>query len=135
MITFDQSRIAINISIPNLREWLNNVGEREGFTVGELSIVLGSDDWLLDYNKQYLNHDYYTDIITFDYVESNVISGDLLISYDRVIDNANSLNVSRETELYRVIVHGFLHLCGYGDKSDAEKELMRKKEDYYLNLL
>tara|TARA_B100000508_G_scaffold141092_1_gene146456 strand:+ start:124724 stop:125131 length:408 start_codon:yes stop_codon:yes gene_type:complete len=135
MITFDQSRISESVSIPNLNDWLNQVGESEGFSVGEISIILGSDEWLLEYNKQYLDHDYYTDIITFDYVESNVISGDLLISFDRVVDNSLTLNVSRETELCRVVVHGFLHLCGYGDKTVSEKELMRKKEDYYLNLL
>jgi rRNA maturation RNase YbeY len=115
--------------------WLINIVDNEGFILGDLTIVLGTDEWLLEYNKSYLDHDYFTDIITFDYVENNVISGDLLISIERVGANANSLNVSRETELKRVVIHGVLHLCGYNDKSPSDVEIMRKKEDFYLNLL
>ena len=84
-------------------------------------------------NKEHLNHDYYTDIITFDYTDGGVASGDLFISVDRVNDNADGLNVSRETELNRVVVHGTLHLIGYGDKSGSESILMREKENYYLS--
>lgn len=119
----------------NLSSWLLNVVTHENKTLGDLTITLGSDDWLLEYNKTYLQHDYFTDIITFDYTEENLVSGDLLISIDRVIDNSNTLNVPRETELMRVIVHGLLHLLGYKDKSDEEVLLMRTKEDYYLGLL
>jgi probable rRNA maturation factor len=118
-----------------LNNWLSNVVSEELKSIGSLTFVLGSDDWLLEKNKQFLNHDYFTDIITFDYTEDEVISGDLLISLDRIFDNAKENNVSRETELNRVIVHGVLHLLGYNDKSPEESKLMRKKEDYYLSLL
>lgn len=113
--------------------WLSKVCESEGKTLGELSLIFTSDEYLLNMNKEHLNHDYYTDIITFDYTEVGVVSGDLFISVDRVNDNATSLNVSRETELNRVVVHGTLHLIGYGDKSDKEAKLMREKENYYLS--
>lgn len=105
------------------------------FELGDINYVFGSDDWLLRYNQEYLNHDYYTDIITFDYCENNTVSGDLLISLDRVEDNAKQENVSRETELYRVCFHGVLHLVGYKDKSEQDIIIMRKKEDYYLSML
>lgn len=114
---------------------VNLISEKEGVSFNEVSCIHGSDEWLLEYNKNYLNHDYYTDIITFDYSTEDSFSGDLLISLTRVEDNAKNLNVSRETELKRVVIHGLLHLCGYKDKSKDEIELMRKKEDYYLSLL
>ena len=128
----------INVNPPcldHVTNWFNSVVESENKTLGDLAIVFGSDEWLLSMNIEYLNHDYYTDIITFDYCTNDIISGDLLISLDRVYENASAFNVSRETELNRVLVHGLLHLCGYGDKSAKEIEIMRKKEDYYLSLL
>jgi probable rRNA maturation factor len=105
------------------------------FDLGDVTIVFGSDDWLLSYNQSFLNHDYFTDIITFDYSSANLISGDLLISVDRVIDNASLLNVPRETELCRVCIHGILHLVGLNDSTEKEKMKMRQKEDEYLSLL
>ena len=111
------------------------VVETEGKSLGPVSIVFGTDEWLLGFNRTYLEHDYYTDIITFDYCTNYLVSGDLLVSLERVADNANHENVSRETELKRVVVHGLLHLCGYGDKSDTEVQIMREKEDYYLSKL
>jgi len=111
------------------------VVETEGKAMGPVSIVFGTDEWLLDFNRTYLEHDYYTDIITFDYCTNDLVSGDLLVSLERVADNANHENVSRETELKRVVVHGLLHLCGYGDKSDTEVQIIREKEDYYLSKL
>lgn len=116
-------------------EWLRSVVDGENRELGPVAIIVGADEWLLDYNKRFLNHDFYTDIITFDYCKGNHLSGDLLISWDRVSENAEDLNVSRETELLRVMVHGLLHLCGYKDESPSEKEMMRNKEDYYLKLL
>ncbi|MGB0934261.1 MAG: rRNA maturation RNase YbeY [Lishizhenia sp.] len=113
-------------------DWLANVVSSENKDLGEISIITGSDEWLLGFNIKYLNHDYFTDIISFDYCEDKIVSGDLLISVDRVIENAQLNNVSRETEFLRVCVHGVLHLCGYGDKSSEEVVVMRKKEDYYL---
>ena len=117
------------------QNWFEQVVLQEKKTLGNLTIVLGTDEWLLEQNISFLQHDFYTDIITFDYCEMDFISGDLLISIDRVEDNASQYNVSRETELNRVLVHGLLHLCGYGDESEKEIEIMRKKEDYYLTLL
>lgn len=116
-------------------KWLSDVVEKEGKILGDICIVLGDDEWLREHNVQFLNHDYYTDVITFDYSTNDLVSGDLLISIDRVEENGLTENVSRETELKRVIVHGVLHLCGYGDKSEDESILMRQKEDYYLSML
>ena len=99
---------------------------------GDISVVFCSDNYLLEMNKEYLEHDYFTDIITFDYVEENVISGDLFISYDRVVENAQNLNIEVIKELYRVVFHGILHLCGYKDKTNEEQKLMTEKENYYL---
>lgn len=100
---------------------------------GEISIILCSDKYLLNINIEYLKHNYYTDIITFNYVEGNTISGDLFISLDRVKENASLFNTGLVKELYRVIFHGLLHLAGYNDKTDEEKKLMREKEDLYLS--
>lgn len=112
--------------------WLSDVVRYEGGVLGEITMIFMSDDELLEYNKQYLNHDYYTDIITFDYTESGVVSGDLLISIDRIQDNASSLGQSFLKELHRVCVHGILHLLGYKDKSPEDQQEMRLKEDFYL---
>lgn len=108
--------------------------DKEDKSLGDISVIFCSDNYLLEMNREYLNHDYFTDIITFDYVEDDVISGDLFISWERVADNAQQLNVSFEQELYRVVLHGVLHLVGYKDKSDEEQKIMREKEDYYLSV-
>jgi rRNA maturation RNase YbeY len=135
MIQIDQTLWQRALRLDHIPNWLNKVVEEENKSLGDLTIVLGDDEWLLGYNMQYLQHDYYTDIITFDYTEQHIISGDLLISVERVYANAEELNVPRETELNRVIVHGLLHLCGYGDNTEKKSQKIRKKEDYYLNLL
>ena len=106
--------------------------DNEGFIEKEITVVLCSDPYLLKMNKQHLNHDYLTDIITFSYNTENQISGDLFISVDRLKDNAVMFCVSIEEELERVIYHGVLHLCGYNDKTDKETSVMREKEKYYL---
>ena len=102
--------------------------------MGEISIVMCSDELLLETNQKYLNHDYYTDIITFDYTEEDQISGDLMISYDRVKENAKKENVSVQEELRRVMAHGVLHLLGLKDKSEREAAEMRAQEDAALVL-
>jgi rRNA maturation RNase YbeY len=102
--------------------------------IGNISVIFLSDDELLAINKQFLKHNYYTDIITFDYTKNNVISGELYLSIDRIKENALTFKVSTDEELRRVILHGILHLCGYKDKSSKDLKKMRKKEDYYLNL-
>jgi rRNA maturation RNase YbeY len=99
---------------------------------GDISVIFCSDEYLLEMNKKHLNHDYYTDIITFNYVEGKLISGDLFISTDRIKENANKFRVSFHEELYRVILHGVLHLIGYNDKTEEQKKVMREKENYYL---
>ena len=112
--------------------WLSDVCKKEGCELGEIGIVFCSDAFILEANKQYLNHDYYTDIITFDYREGDRISGDLLISVDRGKENAGDLQVDWKNELNRVVVHGVLHIIGYKDKSSEEERVMREKEDLYL---
>lgn len=108
---------------------------REEFgTTGDICIIFCSDNYLLDINKKYLNHDYYTDIITFNYVEDKVISGDLFISTDRIRENSINFENNFEEELFRVVFHGLLHLFGYDDKSEDDKILMTAKENYYLEL-
>lgn len=126
-----------NVKVPGLDSelfsfWLNSVAKEEGYKVDALSIIFCSDDELLEMNIQYLNHDYFTDIITFDYSEDEYVSGDLFISIDRIIDNSTVLNVNYQEELKRVCVHGLLHLCKYSDKTETAKKRMREKENYYL---
>ena len=100
---------------------------------GNISVILCSDSYLLEINKQYLKHDYYTDIITFNYCEGNTVSGDLFISTDRVKENACNFETTFIKELYRVIFHGILHLIGYNDKTKEEQIEIQRKEDFYLS--
>lgn len=116
-----------------LNKYVNNLINREIKKVGYISVIMCSDDYLLTINKQYLQHNYYTDIITFDYVEENRISGDLFISIDRIKENAEKYNVEVKQELFRVIFHGILHLVGYNDKTEEEQAVMREKENLYLS--
>jgi len=118
-----------------LKNWLSASIASEGFTSGDISIILCSDLELLEMNKQYLNHDYYTDVITFDYTAEKLVSGDLYISLDRILENAKKRRLKTEDELHRIFVHGVLHLCGYQDKSKTHKEKMTQKEDEYLRKL
>ena len=113
--------------------WLSSVISEEAKNTGVITYVFMDDESLLNYNKQYLSHDFYTDIITFDDSIFPEINGDVLISIDRIKDNSNSLQTSFKEEFLRVVVHGVLHLCGYKDKSESEEKLMRSKEAYYLN--
>ena len=124
LISFNQNTLKKNIN------YLINNELKEA---GEISIIFCSDQYLLEINKQYLKHDYYTDIITFDYVEKNVISGDLFISTDRIKDNAMKYETKVIKELYRVVFHGVLHLVGYKDKNEDEQQLMTEKENFYLS--
>lgn len=115
-------------------KWLRTVAESEIRRIGVLSIIFCSDNYILDVNMRYLQHDYFTDIITFDYCEGNKLSGDLFISVDSVRENALYYGVEFEDELNRVMVHGLLHLIGYDDHTEEEQKVMREKEDYYLDL-
>ena len=117
----------------HINKYVNSLIINELKVSGDISVIFCSDDYLLEMNKQYLSHDYYTDIITFDYVEENIISGDLFISFDRIKDNAKQLNIELIREVYRVVFHGVLHLVGYNDKTDDEQNVMTEKENFYLS--
>ena len=114
--------------------WLRMVAGSEVRRVGDISIIFCSDNYILDVNMRYLQHDYFTDIITFDYCEGDTLSGDLFISIDSVRENALFYGAEFEDELNRVMVHGLLHLIGYDDHTEEEQKVMREKEDYYLSL-
>lgn len=116
-----------------VKKYINLLINSEFKKVGEISVILCSDKYLLEINIEYLKHNYYTDIITFNYVEGNLISGDLFISIDRVKENSIVFNTGLIKELYRVIFHGILHLIGYNDKTEEEKKIMKAKEDLYLD--
>ncbi len=119
-----------------IRQWLKQQAEREGYAVGDLNYIFCSDEHVLQVNRDYLEHDYYTDIITFDQSEEEgKIEGDIFVSVERVADNAMQVGVSAEQEMHRVLAHGLLHLCGYGDKTDADVATMRAKEDEWLSHL
>jgi len=119
-----------------VKNWVKEVIQKEKQIPGTICCIFCSDNYLLQVNKKYLDHDFYTDIITFDYTEKQgkkkVISGDLLISVDRVKENARGLDITFEEELRRVMIHGILHLLGYKDKTAAHQKEMRKKENLYL---
>lgn len=119
----------------NIKNWITKTIKKEGFELGELSYNFCTDEHLLQLNMAHLNHDFYTDIITFELNENRTIIGDIYISIDRVKDNAKQNDKTFSNELKRVIIHGALHLCGYKDKTRKETSLMREKEDYYLSLL
>lgn len=114
--------------------WLKRVAQEEKRSVGDINVIFCSDAYILELNNKYLNHNYFTDIITFDYCVGNMLSGDLFISVDTVKENSLFYNTSFEEELFRVIVHGVLHLIGYDDHTEEEKKIMRFKEDFYLQL-
>ena len=115
--------------------WFGKICHTEGKLLGDVSVVFCSDTYLLELNKRHLQHDFFTDIITFDYSEGDRVAGDLFVSVDRVYENADAYNVSRETELNRVSVHGILHLLGYKDNTPQEAAVMREKENEALALL
>lgn len=114
--------------------WLADIIQKETKKPGEINYIFCDDEYLLQVNRDYLQHDYYTDIITFDYVKGNTISGDIFVSLPRISDNASTLSKNFEDELHRVLAHGILHLCGYKDKTEEEEKEMRSKEDFYLAL-
>jgi rRNA maturation RNase YbeY len=128
----------INVEVPEFNPEffvlsLSKTIQEEGFLLGDITVIFVTDGYLLEMNKKHLNHDYYTDIITFDYCDENIISGDLFISIDRVRENAATFDSPFLQELKRVMIHGVLHLCGYKDKTKEEEENMRSLENKYLN--
>ena len=136
MITYS----AENVKMPKIRKrdtsaWIKKVAASYGRKVGEIGYLFVVDEKILEVNNEYLGHDYYTDIITFDYDEDDIISGDLVISLDTVRSNAELFSKPYEEELYRVIIHGILHLCGINDKGPGEREIMEQEENKALALL
>jgi len=134
-IHFHNEDVSTSFNKTIVSNWLNNCIQDLDYKTGDISIIFCSDDYLLDINKKYLNHDYFTDIITFNYNEKNTIIGDLFISIDRVRENAKELKVDFNNELFRVIIHGVLHLCGYNDKTQDQQKEIRAKEDEFLGLI
>ena len=135
MITYNSE----NIAMPKLKKrettaWIRAVAQTYGYKVGDIGYMFVNDEKILEVNRTYLNHDYYTDIITFDYCEDKVLHGDLVISLDTVRSNAELFNRPYEDELYRVIIHGILHLCGINDKGPGEREIMEEAENKALAL-
>ena len=136
MIKFFSEEIDFKTPQPlKTSKWLKTISKSEGYDVVNLNYIFCSDDYLLEVNKQYLDHDYYTDIITFDNSEvEGKLEGDIFVSIERVKENADSLNLAFEVELRRVLVHGLLHLIGFSDSDQEQKNLMRAKEDSCLLL-
>ena len=135
MITFQNTS---KFKVKDLRKkkiWLNSISKNEGKEIGNLNFLFVDDKEMLKYNKKYLQHESYTDIITFDNSLNNKIAGDIVISLERVNENAKYYQVSYNYELERVMAHGLLHLLGYNDKNKEEEKIIRKKENYYLKKL
>lgn len=135
MVTYNTD----GVKMPSIKKrentaWVKAVAASYGKRVGEIAYIFVDDEKILEVNRQYLGHDYYTDIITFDYCEGDVISGDLFISLDTVRTNAEQVGTTYEEELHRVIIHGILHLCGINDKGPGEREIMEAAEDKALAL-
>lgn len=134
-VLFHEEDVSYSLTHPDaVVEWLVLTCESEKQKLGDVTYVFCSDEYLYKMNVEYLQHDTYTDIITFDYSENDVVAGDLFISIDRIKDNAQKYDVSVVNELHRVMVHGVLHLLGYKDKTPAEQAVMTEKEDFYLSL-
>ncbi len=118
-----------------LKNWIKSTIAKEKFEIGAINYIFTSPKEILRINKEYLNHDYFTDIITFNYCENNIINGDIYICIDTVKNNSFRFDVTFNEELHRVMIHGILHLVGYNDQKDDEKAIMREKENFYLERL
>jgi rRNA maturation RNase YbeY len=136
MITYQSEGVRMpNIKKRQTTQWIKAVAASYGKKVGEIGYLFCNDEHILEVNREYLGHDYYTDIITFDYCEGDVLSGDIVISLDTVRSNAELFQKTYEEELHRVIIHGVLHLCGINDKGPGEREIMEAAENRALTLL
>lgn len=132
-ILFFNEDIKFNLSQKQiLKSWIKQAISNEDKTCDSINFIFTSDNFLLEINKKYLSHNYFTDIVTFNYCSNNLISGDIYISLETVKNNSIRFNVSMIEELYRVMIHGVLHLIGYNDSNEFEKSIMREKEDFYL---
>lgn len=136
MISFDCKNVALpNLNFEKIKEWITVVAESHNFSVRKVNYLFCDDSFILEANRKFLNHDYFTDIITFDYTANDKIAGDIIISLDTVKSNALELGETYERELLRVIIHGILHLCGINDKGPGEREIMEMNENRAINLL
>tara|TARA_B110000046_G_scaffold173430_1_gene196042 strand:- start:386 stop:814 length:429 start_codon:yes stop_codon:yes gene_type:complete len=134
-VSFHRENVSLNADEKLIIKWLTNSVNSLDYSIGELSFVFCSDDYLRKLNIKHLNQDYFTDVITFDYSKEMSLIGDVFISTERVKENAKLFNVSFNEELFRVIIHGVLHLCGFKDKTKEEKAEMRSKENNFLSLI
>jgi len=135
MINFQvENNLTPHFNEKKLSSWIKQVANIHGYNVGDINYLFCKDDYILEVNNQYLNHNYYTDIITFDYTINNLITGDIVLSIDTVKSNSDQLHTPFEKEFLRVIIHGILHLCGFKDKTETEQAKMRELEDEALNL-
>ena len=135
MITYNAEGIKLpKIGKRNTTRWIKAVAATHNRKVGEIGYMFVNDEKILEVNNEYLGHDYYTDVITFDYCEGNILNGDIVISLDTVRTNAEKFGKTYEDELYRVIIHGVLHLCGINDKGPGEREIMEENENKALAL-
>lgn len=123
-----------SLPLIGIEDWVQRVIEKNSKQLGDITYIFCTDNYLLNINKEYLQHDYFTDIITFNYCENDIISGDLFISIDTVRDNAKTFNTSFESEFRRVVIHGILHLIGFDDKTDIAQDEMTKQENLSLNM-
>ncbi|NDV47222.1 rRNA maturation RNase YbeY [Paludibacter sp. 221] len=136
MITYYYEDIEpLDIQEKNVSGWIKSTAAVYGKKIGEISYIFCSDERILEVNKQYLDHDYYTDIITFDYTQGNILGGDIFVSVDTVKSNAGKFGQSFGKELHRVIIHGILHLCGQTDKTPEEQQQMTAKENLALDAI
>ena len=135
MITFNSETSFTLKNQKKLVKWISDVISSEGFHVGEINYIFCNDSYLNKINQEFLNHDTFTDIISFDYTLGKEVGGDIFISIERVLENAEKFNEVFENELYRVMIHGILHFMGYKDKTKKEKTLMRTKEDEKIFIL
>ncbi|MBL4594053.1 MAG: rRNA maturation RNase YbeY [Flavobacteriales bacterium] len=136
IISFLSEDISFDLECQNdIQNWIQNTISNEGKIMGEITYIFCSDEYLHKMNLEHLKHDTFTDIITFNYCVDDIINSDIFISVDRVKENSEAYKTTFQNELSRVIIHGILHLIGYDDKNDSDKEVMRTKEDFYLSLL
>ena len=136
MISYQSENIPMpSVDTAHVSSWIHRVAESYGKRIGDIAYIFCDDEKILEVNRQFLSHDYYTDIITFDYTVGNTLNGDIFISLDTVKSNAETLAQDPSTEFYRVIIHGILHLCGINDKGTGEREIMEAAEDKALSVL
>lgn len=136
MITYQSDKVKMpNFSKREVNKWIKTVANTHNKIIGDIGYLFCDDEKILEVNREFLNHDYYTDIITFDYCINNIISGDIVISLDTVKSNSIEQHTPYEQELFRVIIHGILHLCGINDKGPGEREIMEAEENKALHLL